>query len=78
MARPQIRLYSVTEEHSNVLQKNIQTFFRRSFGCSVEDLDWVRDPFGAVGTSRPLRAQEELIDILFTDHELIPAGCKCP
>jgi hypothetical protein len=26
-------------------------------------LDWVRDPFGAVGASLPLKAQEELIDI---------------
>jgi hypothetical protein len=26
-------------------------------------LDWVRDPFGAVGALLPLKAQEELIDI---------------
>jgi hypothetical protein len=52
-------LLSVVEEHINARQKR----FKEYFGSSVEDLEWVRDPFGAVETSLPLKAQQELTDI---------------
>jgi urate oxidase len=41
-------LLSATEERLNALQKK----FKKYFVSTVEDLDWVRDPFGAAGTSK--------------------------
>jgi hypothetical protein len=39
-------LLSVIEEHLIALQKK----FKKYFGSSVKNVDWVHDPFGAVRT----------------------------
>jgi hypothetical protein len=50
----------VIEKHLNAPQNKSKEYF----GSSVEDLDWVCDPFGAVRISLSLKAQEELL----TEH----------
>jgi hypothetical protein len=52
-------LIGVTEEHSNALQKNSSDNFEQN----VEDLDWLRDPFGVLMKCLPWKAQYEITDL---------------
>ncbi|XP_023240180.1 protein FAM200A-like [Centruroides sculpturatus] len=52
-------MMDLTKQHLQILQQR----FKKYFGDSVEDIDWVRNPFVAISESLPIHLQEELAEL---------------
>ncbi|XP_023226698.1 zinc finger BED domain-containing protein 5-like [Centruroides sculpturatus] len=52
-------MMDLIKEHLQILQQR----FKKYFGDSVEDIDWVRNPFVAISESLPIHLQEELAEL---------------
>ncbi|XP_067142494.1 protein FAM200A-like [Centruroides vittatus] len=52
-------MMDLIKEHLQILQQR----FKKYFGESVKDIDWVRNPFVAISESLPIHLQEELAEL---------------